>query len=71
MGASVISGCDTPPVFEFSKHILYFMVGFIEFLAVGLRIVPPFARWNAGLDALGLEGLAKLIAVIAFVTDQV
>lgn len=40
------------------------MAGFIEFLAVGMGIVPAFARWNAGFDAPGHKGLEKLIAVI-------
>ena len=35
MSASVISGCDTSPVFEFREHIFDFVSLFIEGFIVG------------------------------------
>jgi len=69
--ATIIPSCDTSPILSPADHILHFMACFIEFFSVPGRSFAVFSWRNAGLNALGLEGLTELITVIAFVADQV
>ena len=70
MGATVITGCDAPPVLEPAEHDFDFVALFVAGFAKVRRMPPTFSRRDAGLNVLGFERISKLIAVIAFVADQ-
>lgn len=70
MGAAVITGMDTPPIFEFSKHIFDFVAAFVE------RFVERNLQFSVGLwrDAWGNAALQQCITepvgVISLVAEQ-
>jgi hypothetical protein len=68
--ASIIARCDAPPVFEPAKHDFYFVPLLVEGFAKISGRAAALTWRDAGLDALGVQGLTKFIAVIAFVADQ-
>ena len=70
MGASVIAGVDAPPILEFTEHIFDFMSLAIEGFVEGCGEQPALAWRDAGRNALGSQGGAILIAVIAFIADH-
>jgi|GEM_PF-4114735 len=70
MGATVISCCHAPPVFQSAKHVFDFMPLFIQGFAISRRKVAALSGRNTGRYSFGLEGGTKFVAVIAFVTNQ-
>ena len=67
MGATIVAGCDAPPILEPCKHDLDFVALLIKFLVIGQRDFPAFGRGNAGLAASFGESMPEPIAVIAAV----
>jgi hypothetical protein len=70
MGASVVAGCDTPPILELCEKILDFVALTIQNLIVVEGDFSASGRRDAGLDAFGDERTAELGAVIAAIGDQ-
>ena len=70
MSASVVSCCDAPPVFEFGKHVLHPVPGFVDCLAIIDWFLTVFLGWNARSDLLLGEQIADFVAVVASITDQ-
>jgi len=70
MCTAVIACCDTPPIFQSSKHIFDFMPLFIRGFGVSSRKVPALSRRYTGCYSFGFQSGAKFIAVIAFVAKQ-
>jgi hypothetical protein len=68
--ASVITGCYASPVFEASEHVLDLIALFVLGFAEVSRCFPALARWNAGGNFLGLEGVSIVVAVVSFISDQ-
>ena len=50
LGATVVSGCDTPPILEPAKHVLDFMTLLVELAVMRYWDLSVRPRWNAGLD---------------------
>lgn len=71
MGAAVISGGYTPPIFEAPEHIFDLMTLFVEGFVEAGREVTPLSWRDARRDPLGEQSLSEFIAVIALVTKQV
>ena len=69
MRASIVAGCDAPPVREFGKEVLDLVALLVERLIIGIRHLLT-ARWDTGLDTLCLQGLPKGLAVISTVSNQ-
>lgn len=69
VGASVVSGCDAPPVFEFGEQVLNFVARSVERLVVGERRFAASGWWDARFDASGRQRLPEPVAVIAPVGD--
>ena len=51
MCASVVTGCDSAPVFDFGEHIFDFVSLFIEDCIVGGECLSVFLRRDAGRNA--------------------
>ena len=52
MRASIVSGCDTSPILEFSEHALDLVALFVERLALKVLGFSALAWRDAGVDAL-------------------
>ena len=70
MGASIVSCCHAPPVFQSAKHVFDFMSLFIPGFAISGWKVAALPRRNTGRYSFGLEGGTEFVAVITFVTNQ-
>ena len=70
MGASVVSGCNTAPVLEFSKHILDFVALPVEDFVIVEGMLSVFSAGDAWCDAAFGQFLAEPSAVIASICDQ-
>lgn len=70
MGAAIVAHRDTPPVFDFGKHVLDFVPLFVESFVVIDGLLPVLGRRNAGLDASLAQSLTQAVAVVATVADQ-
>ena len=70
MGATIIAGCDAPPVLEPSERVFDFMTVFVERLVIGVLDFAVLFRRDAGLDLFLDQGFAKPIAVIAAIACQ-
>jgi hypothetical protein len=70
VGASVITGVDASPVFEFPKHILDFVTLAIEAFIEACREQPSLPGRDAGRDALRFQGGSILVTVITFIADH-
>lgn len=70
MSASVVSGVNSPPVLELSKHIFDFVALFIERRVMWDGDLSVRPRWNAGGDFAGGQGVSKPVGIIAFVGQQ-
>ncbi len=70
MGASVVAGGDAAPVFEAAKHALNLVAVFVECGVVFDRVLSMPASRDAGRDALGGQGGAEPVAVVAPIGDQ-
>jgi hypothetical protein len=64
MGATVVSGVDTPPVFEAPEHVFDLMALFVEDGVMGDRGFPVGFRRNAGEDAALGESGAEPVGVV-------
>lgn len=70
VGASVVPGVDSSPVFEAGEHVLDFVALAIEDRVVGVdRLVVAVVR-DAGDDAAFGEGLPEPAAVISAIAEQ-
>lgn len=70
MGAAVIAGCNTPPVFEATEHDLNLMELFIQGFAVGRRRSALAARRDARRYVSCLEGGSQLVRILALIADK-
>ncbi len=70
MRASVITGCDTPPVLEFGEEVLDLVALAVERLVMGIRHLPASTRRDAGVNALCLQGFPEGLAVISTISNQ-
>lgn len=70
MGTAIIAGVDTPPVFEFAKHVLDFMPLAVKLLVEFCGQQPTLARRDTRCDAFGFQRRPIFIAVIALVADH-
>lgn len=70
MGASVIAHGDTPPVFKFSEHILYFVALLVErFIVLDLDFAVLFWR-NAGRYLFFDQRMAEPIGIIPTISEH-
>ena len=70
MGASIVTRCDAPPVFEPTEGVFDFVTLFVEGVVVGmLDLAVPLGR-DAWLDPLFDQGFAKPVTVIAAIAGQ-
>jgi len=70
MGASVVSGCNAPPILELAEHVLDFMSLTIEVFVIIDGLLAASGRRNAGCDAFVRQGLAEPVAVVPLVAEQ-
>lgn len=70
MCAAIISGGDTPPVFEFTEHIFNFMALFVEGFVVFDLCLSIFLWRNTGLDAFVLQGFPEPIGIIPAIPEK-
>lgn len=71
MSASIIACRDPPPVFEFSKHVFYFVALFVEGGVIFDFPLAVFPRRNTRLDALVLQGFPEPVGIIATTCEKV
>ena len=64
MGASIITGVDTSPVLEATKHIFDLVPLAIEALVVIDLYCAVGSRWDAGSYAARCQGFAEPVGVI-------
>ena len=70
MGAAVVAGGDTSPVFETGKQVLDLVPLAIELLVIGVLDL-AVGRWrDAWGDAATGKGVAEPVAVVALVSQQ-
>ena len=65
MCASVVTGVDAAPVFEFAEHVLDLVAALVEFLVEDVLDLSVSLWWYAGIDVPGGQRLAELVTVIA------
>lgn len=70
MCAAIVSGGDALPVFCASEHALDHVATSVGAFAVCRRVIAPLSRWDAGLDAVGGDGIAQDVCIISFATDH-
>ena len=71
MGASVVSGVDASPVFEFGEHVFDLVPLFVEgFVVFELNFTVLFGR-DARCDSFIDQGVAKPVGVITTIRQQV
>lgn len=70
MGATIVAHGDTPPIFEFGKHILNFVTVFVEFLVVMDVAFTICAGRDAGSDALSRSRVSDPICVIPAISQH-
>lgn len=70
VGASVVAGCDAPPVFQAPEHDFDAVAAFVATLVVFDGFVPGFTAWNARFYALFPQGIAEPVGVVATVGQQ-
>lgn len=70
MRASVVSCCDSAPVFEFCEHVLDSVTLFVEALIVGDFGLSVFLGRDAGGDAFGPQGVPEPVGVIPAICEQ-
>ena len=70
MGASIVAGVDTSPVFETAEHVFDFVPLAVENSVVADRRLAVCSAWNAGRDAALLESFAEPVGVLASVGEQ-
>ena len=71
MGATVVSHGNAPPILEFGEKIFYFMTLFIGNLVIFILNLAIFARRNARRDPFFLQLVAKPVAVITAIREQI
>ena len=71
MGASVISGVNTPPILEFGEHILDLVALSVEVLVVGDLDFSALPWRDARCNALVDQGLAEPIGIVTSVGQHV
>ena len=64
MCASVISGCDPPPVLELAEHVLDIVALFVEGGVVFDLALAVFLWRDTKLNALAQQGLSEPVGVI-------
>src|ERR1700683_4600807 len=67
MGAAVISGVDSPPIFEPSEHVFDLVAPFVEDGVIGDGDLPIGFRGDAGDDAALGEVGAEPVGVVTLV----
>lgn len=70
VGAPIVACVDTPPVFEFAKHVFDFMALPVELPVEASGQYSSLSWRDAGPDAFGFQSSAIVVAVIAFITDH-
>ncbi len=70
MGASVVAGCDAPPVLELGEQVLDLVAVAVERGVVGKRDFAAAAGRDARLDAPGFQFLTKPGAIVASIGDE-
>jgi hypothetical protein len=70
VGASVVSGCNTSPVLEFSEHVLDFVALSVEGFVIIEGAFSVFPVGNAGCGAAFGQLLPEPGTVIASISDQ-
>ena len=70
VGASIIAGCDAPPVLKLGEQVLDFVSLAVEGLVVVERGFAAPGWRNTWRYASGSERIAEPVAVIASVGDQ-
>lgn len=68
--ASVVASCDAAPVFQPAEHDLDAAAAPVAPLVVPDRLVARSATRDAGLDALGFQGIPEPIGIITAVAEQ-
>ncbi len=71
MGTTIISGGDTPPVFEPPEHVFDLMTLFIQCFVEAGGEVAPLSWRDTRRYPLGEQSLSEFIAVISLVTKHV
>lgn len=64
MGASVIAGSHSTPIFQSPKHDLYLVPLFVKLLIIGLRFLSAVSAWNAWRDPLVAQSPTKPASII-------
>ena len=70
MGASVVAGCNTTPVFELGKQVFHLVPGFVRHLTIIDCFLSVFLRRYARRDLLFGKHGSDFIAVITSIPDQ-
>ena len=65
MGASIIAGVDTSPIFDFGEQVFDQMTLFVDRLVVVVLDLPVGLWRDARGDAARGQGIAEPVAVIA------
>lgn len=70
MFTTVVTHGDAPPVFQFGKHIFYFVAFFIEDGIVGDEVFPVFLGRDTSRNAFGFQRRSEPIGIIAAIGDH-
>ena len=70
MGASVVAGMDTAPVFQLTEHVLDFMAMVVERAILEDRHFAVRLRRNAGCNAAFGQGVAEPSGIVTSVAEQ-
>ena len=70
MRASVVTHCDSAPIFEAFEHEFDFVSLFVEdFIVIDGDFAVLFSG-DAGCDSFGCEGLSKPVGIISAIIKQ-
>jgi len=70
VGASVVTGCNAPPILDPAEHVLDLVALPVELLVVGILDLAIGLGRDAGGNTLAVERGAQPVTVIALVTEQ-
>ena len=69
-GGGLLAGGEVAAILEAAEDDLDVIAASVKTLIVSDGLEPEFTTWNAGLDALRLQGIPEPVSVIATVAEQ-